>query len=418
MIDSLAGKKHPAQAICKAGEPDSGGAMFERSYVQTVANRLQEPRTLIQIIMGPRQTGKSTSAAQVLSHLDLPSVEYSFDRPRDRNLAKLEEVWSHARRTASHSGSTILLLDELQNIPQWSSGVKSLWDEDTRQNRDVRVLITGSSALMLKSRLAESLMGRFEVTYSTHWDLWECMQAFDYTLDDFLYFGGYPGAAPRRTDETRWFDYLTNSIIEPTLNKDALELEPIRKPALLRALFELGAAFSGQEISYRKLLGQLDDRGNTETMAHYLELLSEAGLLSGLKKFSPRLLETKTSSPRMLVHDTSLMVAASGEDRSALLGNPDRYGHLVESAIGAYLLARSRKEHFDLFWWRDGSAEVDFVIRKGRRRTALEVKSGRPKRTKGLGAFVNRYPGTYGLIIDSAEFPVEDFLLGKVPLFQ
>lgn len=392
--------------------------MFERDYVKTVVDRLSESRQFIQIIMGPRQTGKSTSATQVLSHLKLPSIEYSFDRPRDLNIEKLEEVWGRARAVEAEHGSAILLLDEIQNIPQWSSDVKSLWDEDARLNRDIRVLITGSSAFMLKSGLAEALTGRFEIVRSTHWTLWECVQAFDYTLDDFLYFGGYPGAAPLRSDETRWYDYMVDSIIDPTLNKDVLELEPIRKPALLRALFELGASFSGQEISYRKILGQLDDKGNTETIAHYLDLLSQAGLLTGLKKYSPKVLEAKTSSPRMLVHDTSLMVAASGEDRSALLEIPELRGHLVESAIGAYLLARSHKEHFDVFWWRDGSAEVDFVIKKGRKRTALEVKSGRPKRTKGLGEFVSRFPGTYSLIVGSAEFPIEDFLLGKVPLFQ
>lgn len=392
--------------------------MFERDYVETVVARLREPRTFIQIIMGPRQTGKSTSAAQVLSHLDMPAIQYSFDRPLDLNLEKLAEIWKHAREAEAQSGSVILLLDEIQNIPQWSSGVKSLWDEDTRSGRDIRVLITGSSALMLQSGLAEALTGRFEIVHSTHWSFWECMQAFDYTLDDFLYFGGYPGAAVLRGDEERWFDYMRGSIIEPTLNKDVLELEPIRKPALLRALFELGALYSGQEISYRKILGQLADKGNTDTIAHYLNLLSQAGLLTGLKKYSDKLLEAKTSSPRMLVHDTSLMVAASGEDRTALLDDPDRRGHLVESAIGAYLLARSHKEHFEVFWWRDGSAEVDFVIKKGRKRTALEVKSGRPKRTRGLGEFVSRFPGTYSLVIGSAEFPIEDFLLGKVPLFQ
>lgn len=223
--------------------------MFERAYVQTVVQRLREPRQFIQIIMGPRQTGKSTSAAQVLSYFDSPKIEFSFDRPRDLNLEKLSEVWERARAAEKQSGNALLLLDELQNVPHWSSGVKSLWDEDTREGRSIRVLITGSSALMLQSGLAESLMGRFEIVHSTHWDYGECLQAFDYSLDDFLYFGGYPGAAVLRGDEERWFDYMRNSIIDPTLNRDVLELEPIRKPALLRALFELGALYSGQEIS-------------------------------------------------------------------------------------------------------------------------------------------------------------------------
>ena len=221
-----------------------------------------------------------------------------------------------------------------------------------------------------------------------------------------------------RSDEPRWSAYIRDAIIEPTLTQDILEMEAVRKPALLRALFEVGAAYSAQEISYRKLLGQLDDRGNTETIAHYLDLLSHAGLMSGIRKYDQKILKERGSSPRLLVHDTSLMVVASGEGRSRLLEDRDRRGHLVESAIGAYLLARSVRESFSVNWWRDGVNEVDFVVTQGRKRTAIEVKSGRIKSLRGLGEFVQRFPGTYALVIGSDEFPIEDFLRGKIPLFQ
>lgn len=392
--------------------------MFERDFVSTLAQRLEEPRRFIQMVIGPRQTGKSTAVSQALSRFDCPIVEFAFDRPRDRRLRKLEEVWGNARKVAEEQGIVILSLDEVQKIPQWSSGVKALWDEDTRRDRNIKVVVTGSSSLMLQSGLSESLMGRFEVIRSTHWNLWECMQAFDYTLDDFLAFGGYPGAAALTGDPARWFDYLHAAIINPTIEQDILEMENVRKPALMRALFEVGAVYSGQEISYRKILGQLDDQGNTDTIAHYLELLSTAGLLTGLKKYSDKILTSRTSSPRMLVHDTSLMVAASGTQSETLLGEPDKRGHLVESAVGAYLLQRGEKEHFDVFWWRERDAEVDFVIQQGRKRTAIEVKSGRAKSTKGLGEFVREFPGTYSLIVGSDTFPLEDFLLGKISLFQ
>lgn len=266
--------------------------------------------------------------------------------------------------------------------------------------------------------MSESLKGRFETLYSTQWTLAECREAFDYTLDDFLYFGGYPGAAALRTDEARWYDYLQGSIIESTLAQDVLEMEAVRKPAVLRALFEVGAVYSAQEISYRKLLGQLDDKGNTDTTAHYLELLSMAGLLTGLKKYDDKLMRAKSSSPRLLVHDTALMTVASGEGRRLLLEDRDWRGHVVETAVGAYLLGRARREHFQVSWWREGSKEVDFVVSQGRRRTAIEVKSGRVKGLGGLGAFVQEYPGTYALVVGSEVFPVEDFLLGRVPLFQ
>lgn len=392
--------------------------MYERDFVKTIVQRLQEQRHFMQIVVGPRQSGKSTAVSQALAYCEAPKVEFSFDRPRDRRARKLEELWSKARSMLASAEEVILSLDEVQKVPDWSSTVKFLWDEDTREGRNLKVVLTGSSTLLLQSGMAESLKGRFETVASTQWTFAECAEAFGYTLDDFLYFGGYPGAALLKNDEERWLDYLRDSIIEPTLTQDILEMEVVRKPALLRALFEVGALYSAQEISYRKLLGQLDDRGNTSTIAYYLELLSHAGLMSGLRKYDEKVLRSKTSSPRLLVHDTSLLTVASGAGRSALLDDAERRGHVVETAVGAYLIARARKERFSVRWWRERDAEVDCVVVQGRKRTAIEVKSGRVKSVKGLGEFVQRYPGTYALVVGSDAYPLEDFLLGRVPLFQ
>lgn len=392
--------------------------MFERDFVATIAERLQEPRRFMQIVVGPRQTGKSTAVGQALDKAGLPVVEFSFDRPRDARAEKLEAVWGEGRELATREGEAVLFLDEVQKVPDWSGAVKALWDEDSRRENPLKVVLAGSSSPLIERGLSDSLAGRYEEIRSTHWNFAECQAAFDYSLEDFLYFGGFPGAAALRDDEDRWLDYLRSSIIDATLDQDVLQLESVKKPALLRALFDVGASYSAQEISYRKLLGQLDDKGNTDTIAHYLDLLSKVGLMSGIPKYSDKALKAKSSSPRLLVHDTALMVAASDEDRSLLLSDFERRGHLVETAVGAYLLGRSRKEHFGLYWWREGNDEVDFVIKKGRKRTAIEVKSGRVKGTRGLGRFVSLFPGTYALIVGSDAFPLEDFLLGRVSLFQ
>ncbi len=392
--------------------------MFERGMVSVLKDRLAEPRRFIQIVIGPRQTGKSTAVSQALEDIGSPKVAFSFDRPRDQNPRRLEEVWEEARSLLEAGGEVVLSLDEIQKVPDWSSTVKFLWDDDTRQKRNVKVVLTGSSALNLQSGMAESLKGRFEEIVSTQWTFVECREAFGYSLDEFLFFGGYPGTSPFVGDVDRWFAYMHDSIIEPTLTQDVLEMESVRKPALLRALFELGAVYSAQEISYRKLLGQLDEKGNTETISHYLTLISHAGLLTGLKKYDDKLLKSKTSSPRLMVHDTSLMIAASEESWDDLMGNPARRGHLIESAVGSYLIGRSQVERFSVYWWRERDAEVDFVISKGRKRTAIEVKGGRVKGVSGLAKFVERFPGTYSLVVGSEQFPLEDFLLGGIPLFQ
>lgn len=394
-------------------------AMYERDIVATLRNRIAEERRFIQIVIGPRQTGKSTAVAQALGGLDVPVVAFSFDRPRDQRARRLEELWGQARQMLDGSDEVVVSLDEIQKVPDWSSTVKFLWDEDALQGRNVKAILTGSSALTLQTGMAESLKGRFEEVVSTQWTFQECRDAFGYTLDEFLFFGGYPGSSPLIRDLDRWFAYMHGSIIEPTLTQDVLEMERVRKPALLRALFEIGAAYSAQEISYRKLLGQLDDRGNTETVSHYLDLIAHAGLLSGLKKYDEKPLRAKTSSPRLMVHDTSLMTAATEEDWESLVSDPARRGHLVESAVGAYLIARSQSERFSVHWWRERDAEVDFVVAKGHRRTAIEVKGGRAHGAAlGLGKFLERFPGSSGLVVGSESCPLESFLLGEVPLFS
>ena len=298
---------------------------------------------------------------------------------------------------------------------QWPEAVKGLWDEDSWDARPLLVVLSGSSSLLIQQGLNESLAGRFELLRSTHWSLPEMDEAFGYSFEEFCRFGGYPGAASLRGDERRWTDYMRDSIIETTISRDVLQMEAVRKPALMRALFELGAQYSAQELSYRKMLGQLDDKGNTEVVKHYLDLLSGAGVMSGLQKFDGKQLRTRKSSPRLMVHDQSLMTA-SWRGQGDLLQDPSLRGHLVETVVGSYLLARGLKEGFELFWWRDGDKEVDFVARRGEDVVAVEVKSGRVKNS-GIGEFCKRYPQARPLVAGDRNAPVEALLRGEVPLF-
>ena len=393
-------------------------AGFQRNIVETLIARMQEPRRFIQMLIGPRQTGKSTALRQAVAQLDIPSrVALASIDACSRDWLRSE--WQQARNLIGpHCTSAVLVIDEVQLVAQWSAVVKELWDEDAWSGIDLRVVLSGSSSLLLQHGLHEGLTGRFEVIRCTHWSFAECSEAFGYSLDEFLYFGGYPGAAPLADDMQRWLAYMHDSVIEPSISKDVIALEEVRKPALMSKLFYTGAPYSAQELSFRKMLGQLDDAGNTTTIARYLELLDTAGLLCGLQKYDPKLLRERASSPRLLVHDTGLMTAAYGRYRDFLLDDPERRGHLVESAVGAYLLARSHEEHFELRWWRDGTDEVDFVLAQGDDVLAIEVKSGRVKSLKGLSAFVGRFPQSRTLVIGTSECPLEAFLRGEVALFE
>lgn len=390
---------------------------YERPIVSVLIDRLSAPRQFIQMLIGPRQTGKSTALQQAAEKIALPKhIALASIDSSSRDWLRAQ--WAQARNLISpENPSALLIIDEIQLVEQWSAVVKELWDEDSWSGIDLRVALSGSSSLLLQKGLTEGLTGRFEIIRSTHWDYSECRAAFGYSLDDFLFFGGYPGSAPLISDELRWLDYMNDAVIEPSISRDVIALDEVRKPVLMRRLFYLGAPYSGQELSYRKMLGQLDDAGNATTLAHYLDLLGSAGLLCGLQKYDPKLLRQKASSPRLMVHDTSLMTASYGPSRNQLLVDPERRGHLVESAVGAYLLARSLKERFTVHWWREGDDEVDFVLHNGEAATAIEVKSGRVKSLRGATAFLSRYPKAKLIAVGSADAPLERFLLGEIPLF-
>ena len=396
--------------------------MYERAQVDTMATRMHERENpLMQVVVGSRQTGKSTMIAQALRKADVRNHFVSADDAIIPSEQWLRTEWQQARNEAMRDSSPmVLIVDEVQKIPSWPRVVKSLYDADQRTMSPLKVILSGSSSLLLHKGLEDSLMGRYELIRSPHWSLAECTEAFGFTLDDYLYYGGYPGAARFAGDDLRWGSYMRDAIIEPTISQDVLALEDVRKPALMRALFRLGATYSAQELSYTKMLGQLQDAGNTVTLAHYLDLLSKAGMICGLDKYSDKELARRKSSPRLMVFDTSLISAVSPKGRDRLLGEPDIRGRIVESSVGARLLARSANEGFEVMWWREGVQEVDFVLRKGSALTAVEVKSGAESGQSGMGTFLARHPEARRIVVGgsaSGACTVKDFLLDGVPLF-
>jgi len=383
---------------------------FQREQADLLSKRLEEPRRFLQVVTGSRQVGKTTLVNQVTRGQPLPVRFVSADEPTLRDQIWLRQQWEAARLEAAGSGG-ILVVDEIQKVEQWSETVKQLWDEDSRKDCPLKVVLLGSAPLLLQRGLTESLAGRFETIHLPHWSLAEMEAAFGYHLEDYLYFGGYPGAAPLRDDPVRWRSYLLDSLIETSVSRDILLLTRVDKPALLRRLFELGCRYSGQILSYTKMLGQLQDAGNTVTLAHYLELLGAAGLLTGLPKFAGETVRQRASSPKLQVLNTALMSAMEGISPEESRKDRSFYGRLVESAVGAHLANAARVEGLELFYWRDRNREVDFVVRKNRKLTAIEVKSGlRRDCLPGMSAFVEAYQPTRCLLIGGDGIPLEDFL--------
>ncbi|MGH7725589.1 MAG: ATP-binding protein [Candidatus Eiseniibacteriota bacterium] len=368
---------------------------------------------------GARQVGKTTLVRQVTEEADVPVRYASADEPTLRGRGWVAEQWETARLEAGSSGS-VLVLDEVQKAPGWSESVKRLWDEDTRAQRPLKVVLLGSAPLLVQSGLTESLAGRFEVLHLPHWSLSEMRAAFGFSLDQYLYFGGYPGAAPLASEPERWRRYILDALIETTIARDVLLLTRVDKPVLLRRLFELGCRYSGQVLSYTKMLGQLHEAGNTTTLAHYLDLLAGAGLLVGLSKYSGRTVRQRGSSPKLQVLNTALMTASSGLTLEEARGDRDFWGRLVESAVGSHLANASAAGECELSYWREGDREVDFVARRGRTLVAIEVKSGRDRGAhSGIAAFTAAFKPRRTLLVGADGVPVERFLSEPVgPLLE
>ncbi len=407
-----------------------------RPHLRRLLLRLRGPRRHLQVLSGPRQVGKTTLARQAVDALGLPSVMASADSALLEDRDWIEQQWQRGRLAAGGNGrrGALLVLDEVQKVPRWSDVVKRLWDEDTAEGRPLKVLLLGSAPLLLQRGLSESLAGRFEVLRVGHWTLPEMEEAFGWDMEKWLFFGGYPGAAPlaeacpaaaaelprtlrgpegspgEEDSTNRWRRYILDSLVETTLSRDILLLARVDKPALLRHLLHLGCEHSGQVLSYQKMLGQLLDAGNTTTLAHYLDLLRGAGMLAGLQKYSGNRVRVRGSSPKLLALNTALMTASSGRTMAEAMADREYRGRLVETAAGAHLLGAAPDGGFEVHYWLERDREVDFVLSRGKRITAIEVKSGgRPRRGPGLDAFAGRFDGVRKLLVGEGGIPLEEF---------
>lgn len=383
---------------------------FQRSQAAELAKRLQEPRRWIQIVTGARQVGKTTLVQQVTEGMDLPVRFASADEPSLRDRDWLVSQWEAARFELAEAGG-ILVIDEIQKVEQWSEAVKRLWDEDSREKRPLKVVLLGSAPLLLQQGLTESLAGRFETLHLPHWSFAEMQHAFGFSLEDYLYYGGYPGAAPLAGQPERWRRYILDALVETTIARDVMLLTRVDKPALMRRLFELGCRFSGQVLSYTKMLGQLQDAGNTTTLAHYLQLLEAAGMLGGLQKYAGNAVRQRASSPKLQVFNTALMTAMSSLGPEQARADSEFHGRLVESAVGAYLVNEAARGACELYYWRQGDREVDFVVRAAQRLFAIEVKSTtRRDALSGMAAFRKAFDPDRTLLVGADGIDLAQFL--------
>ncbi len=364
---------------------------------------------------GPRQVGKTTMVMQLQKQLAYDSMFVAADDVPAVGGAWIQLVWSEARRKLQDSGGKdfLLIIDEVQKIDNWSKVVKKEWDADTREGRNLKVIILGSSRLLIQQGLTESLAGRFEATGLTHWTYAEMREAFGWSVDRYMWFGGYPGAAGLADDEPRWRAYVKDALIETSISKDILMLTRVEKPALLKRLFEIGCSHSSQIVALNKVQGELQESGNLTTLAGYLHLLEGSGLLAGLEKYSGNVLRKRSSKPKFQVFNNALLSTQANVRFEQAKANHKLWGRVVESAVGAHLLNASIAERFAIYYWNSGDSELDFVLEKEGKLIAVEVKSGADSYSKGLSLFSQAYSPNHIFTVGTGGMPVEEFLLSS-----
>ena len=389
---------------------------YKRPQFAEVLDRMNEPRNFIQVLAGPRQVGKSTLIDQVLAECQIPHYLYNADGVDENDTDWIRRIWETTRTLmdSRQQTETVLVIDEIHKIKRWSEIVKREWDADTRSKRQMKLFILGSSRLMLRKGLTESLAGRFELIRLGHWTLQEMEDAFGWTLDNWIYYGGYPGSASLIKDMRRWRKYIKESLVAPAIEKDIILTSNIYKPALMKQLFELGCTYSAELLSLTKALGQLQDAGNVTTLSSYLEILNQCNLLAGLQKYANDEARRYQSIPKYQVYNNALLTAFKGtsyeKDRIA----PQIWGRWIESAVGAYLLGRAEEGGYSVYYWRERSDEVDFIIVRQGEVIALEVKSGRRGMNSGIPKFNDLFHPKHSLVVGTDGIPFEEFFRMRI----
>lgn len=387
-------------------------AEYIRNQYNILRERIYEPRKFIQVLAGPRQVGKSTLVGQVLGDIAIPYSLENADGINHEDTDWIRRVWESARITMQlqHEETRLLVIDEVQKIDNWSEAVKAEWDKDSRDGRNIKVVLLGSSRLLIKKGLTESLAGRFELIRITHWSYAEMRDAFGYTLDQYIYFGGYPGPAAMIDNERRWKKYIKDSLVAPAIEKDVIMTSNIYKPALMKQAFELGCGYSGELLSLTKMVGQLQDAGNVTTVAGYIEILSQCALLCGLQKYANDDSRKYNSIPKFQVFNNALLTTYKGHTFLQDRQDSEAWGRWVESAVGAYLVSQAEELEYKVYYWRERSDEVDFIVVSDNTTLAIEVKSGRRKMNSGLPKFTEAFHPTRSFVVGTGGIPLETFL--------
>lgn len=365
--------------------------------------RLGQPAPgLIQLLVGPRQVGKTTLLLKIAGRQPGRAVYATADAPEAVLPNWREGIWQRVVSLARDAGTpAVLLLDEVQYLPEWSQWLKTRYDEAKRERLPIHIVASGSSSLRLGAGSRETMAGRFERLALLHWGARDLAALAGIPPDDaarrLVSHGGYPGAVALWNEPARWQNYLRDAIVEPAIGRDLLALEQVRKPALLRQIFAIAVGHPSEILSLDKIAGRLAEKGALETIAHYLDLLNEAFLVTALQKASRAEVRRRRSPSKLIVRDNALL-AAAGQLPPSPESDPERWGRWVENTCLARILNAGLTVHY----WREEPWEADGVfIGPGNFRWIVEVKTGgyTAEDLRGLAKASEKFPDHRPLVL-------------------
>lgn len=354
-----------------------------------------------ELVVGPRQAGKSTWIREVLTHFEAPILVLHAEEPRVRELAQSPALALDALAEVL-TPETLLLFEEVQHLTEAPLFIKGLVDLDKTR----RIVVTGSSSFTFSARTRESLAGRARRTLLLPFSLQEVATLIpeglvpairDLRLRDLweklVVMGGYPEP---------WFDpdpaTVLHYLVEAFVLKDTSDLHQIERPSVFRKLLELAAADIGNLVNLTEWAGLA--QASRSTVGRYLEIAEEAHVLRLVPPFAGGKRSEITGTPKVFFLDNGLRNAVFGGFHASS-DRADR-GALWENAVFNELSKRLELLDEILFWRSKSGAEVDFVVRREGRMVAIEVKAAeltRPVLSRGTHSFLEAYrPSCLGVV--------------------
>ncbi|MBL7806512.1 MAG: ATP-binding protein [Saprospiraceae bacterium] len=360
--------------------------MIDRFITSEFTRQLTQTQGKLLILMGPRQTGKTTLVRSVAAQFAGKTQYLTGDDPVIRN--RLTHIGLDALATLM-KGNDLLVLDEAQRIPDIGITLKLMADHFP----ETKVIATGSSSFELANQINEPLTGRKTVFYlfPVCWqELSSHVGAFnaENDLEQRLRFGMYPEVLTNPGNEQE----ILAGLASDNLYRDLLSFAPIRKPELLVQILQALALQVGSEVSYNELAGLI--KVDKQTIAHYIAALEQAYVIFRLGPLSRNLRNEISTTRKIYFYDNGI--------RNALIGNfaplalrQDK-GALWENFVISERMKynRYKRRHFvNAYFWRTKQGqEIDYLEDFEGLLDAFEIKWQFSRKPSPPAKFASAYP--------------------------